>query len=68
MEKLSLIVDKHPILLILVNSRVEVFNFFTHSLDSLLHFFPYNVELFSLNVVFSFQPIIMFLLNISFLK
>ena len=63
-----MIVDKHPILLILVNSRVEPFTFCTYKLDSLLHFFPYNAESLSSNVLFSFQYIFMFLLNISFLK
>ena len=62
-----LIVEK-IILLILVNSRVELFNFCTHSLDLLLHFFPYNIESLSSNIVFSFQPISMFLSNSSFLK
>ena len=67
-KKSSLIVDKHPVLLILVNSRVEPFNFCTHNLDSSLHSFPYNVESLSLNILSSFQSIIMFILNISFLK
>ena len=39
----SLIVDKHAILLILVNSRVETFSFCTNSLDWLLLFFPYQI-------------------------
>ena len=67
-EKSSLIADKHPILLVMVNSRVEPFNFSTHSLDSLLHFFPYNVESLSSNIASSFQPIFMFLLNIFLLE
>ena len=43
LKKSSLIVDKNPFLLILVNSRVEPFSFCTNSLDSLLLFFPYKI-------------------------
>ena len=55
------------ILLILINSRVKSFNFCTHSNYLLLHFFTYNVESLSSNIVFAFQPIFTFLLNVSFL-
>ena len=61
-EKFVLDCCKHLILLVLVNSRVEPFNFCTHSLD----FFSYNVESLSSNVVFSFEPVFMILLNIFF--
>ena len=68
LEKISLIVEKQPILLILNNLRVGPFNFCTHRLDSLLHFFTYNIESLSLNFLFSFQPSSMFFLNIFFLS
>ena len=63
---MSLIIDKHLILLIMVNSRVGWFNSCTHSLDLRLHFFLYNIESISSNIVCSFQPIFMFLLNFFF--
>ena len=68
LEKISLTVEKRPILLILNNLRVRPFKFCTHRLYSLLNFFTYNIESLSLNVLFSFQPGCMFLLNIFFLK
>ena len=49
MEKPCLNVGKHPVLLILVNPRVEPFNFCTCSLDLLLQFFLTILSLFLWN-------------------
>ena len=62
LKKLSFIVDKYPIRLILVNSSAEQLNFFTHGLDSLLHFFPCNVEPLSSNNLLSSLSLCFFLI------